>query len=119
MPITEGWSAADSIFSGAASAAPGLGVTVCSVPVSPGIYQVEVNIILTGTAETQLNNGLLAIPSTPPTFAASIPTLTGLPYRLTIPRVRVTQTGIIAFKTILAATAGSVYMAYISATRIG
>jgi len=116
MPFLEGL-ASNSVITGAAVAAPGVGVTVCQATIiTPGLYAVEINLMVTGTAETLLNNFLIVLA---PALSTSAPSLTGVPFRFTVPRVQIPATGLIRVSAVAAATAGSVYAAYISATRIG
>lgn len=111
-----GASAANSIFSGSAVSAPGAGAPVCSVTIpTGGIYEIEVNIMLTGTAETNLNNGRLRVGDVTNQL---IPTLTGVPFRFRIARAYIPDNSQVAFSAGAAATAGAVYAAYICATRV-
>lgn len=110
----------DSIVSGSAALTPAAGTSICAITVLvPGIYEVQANIMITGTAETQINNGTLAIPGAGASGQIlSVPTLTGVMFDFIIPRIAIQRAGTIAFKNTLIATAGAVYAAYLTATRI-
>lgn len=112
------------VNTGSASA-PGAGADVAQIADVPsGIYEVEVIIALTGTAETSLRN--LRLREGGRTIADNLPTLSGLggPIHIKLPRVEVNPDAAddlvdLDVIAIAAATAGAVYNVVILATRIG
>lgn len=117
MPYSMGPIASDTLFGGATTPAPGAASNVCTVTVvTPGIYQLQIYITLTGTVETQNNNVQLVVPGG---LVVGIPALSGVQLQYDVPRVFIKQTGLVAVKSVAAATAGSVYTAFICATRVG
>jgi hypothetical protein len=113
---------ADSLYGGGAAAAPGAGGSVCALSIStPGVYEVEVTVALTGTTETALNNGRLNIPGATASVTA-VPTVTGTTIQFRIPKVRIPVTSgspsLLSFTAGVAATAGSVYSVFLVANRI-
>lgn len=117
---TEGYSAKESFTGGAAVAAPGAGATVCQILIpattGPGIYKIEINFFVTGTTEVALNNAVLSYGAT----VSSIPTVTGQAFDFVIERAYIQAApSFVKVAASAAATAGSVYSAYICVTKIG
>lgn len=115
MPIFEGV-AGDSIANAASIAAPTASATiVTSSALQAGLYQIEAQLVLTGTSETQNNNGLF----TAGNITMIVPTVTGVPIKFLVPRVRLATNGIVKIVANANATAGSVYSGVIILTRVG
>jgi hypothetical protein len=102
----------------ASSVAPGAAAVVASIAAPPaGIYDVEVHLALTGTAETALSNLRLRENAT---NLYVLPSLSAVSLRLRFPRVEVNNGGgNLDVQAIAAAAGGSIYNVVLIATRIG
>ncbi|MBC7594545.1 MAG: hypothetical protein H7288_11505 [Kineosporiaceae bacterium] len=109
----------DTKAAGAATAAPGVAATVVTLGILPaGTYRVSAVVVNTGTAETSTaglaNMGLYH----GSTLVAALPTISA-PVRQEFERVTVNGAESISVKSIAAAIAGSMYVASLSAVRLG
>ena len=110
---------ANTLVKAASVTAPGAGAVVAAITAPPeGVYQVVVNIFLTGTAETQLSN--LRLRENGATVFDALPSLSTMNVRLVFEQVEVNPGGgNLDIVAIAAATAGAIYNVVLIATRIG
>ena len=108
----------NTLVTAASAAAPGAGVVVAAITAPPaGIYDVEVHLALTGTAETALQNLRLRENAT---NLHVLPSLSASVLRLRFARVEVNNGGgNLDVQAIAAATVGSIYNVVLVATRVG
>lgn len=102
----------DTVTTTATVAAPGVVTLVTVAATAGGVYRVRAVVALTGTAETQLVNVQFRAAS----FHSAIPALTGQVVVMEWPRI--TATGNMILNVPVIATAGSIYTASLSATRV-
>lgn len=107
----------DTLANAQSAAAPAINTNLASIANAPhGVYELEVTVILTGTAETQLVNLGLRANNTQIT---PILTITGQLNRVIFRRVTVTaDSNPIELRVLANATAGSIYNVSIRATRL-
>jgi hypothetical protein len=109
----------DSKAASAAVAAPGVAATVVTLGILPaGTYKVSAVVVNTGTAETTAaglaNMGIYH----GSTLVSALPTI-GTPVRQEFERITVNGAESISVKSIAAAVASSMYVASLSAVRLG
>lgn len=110
----------DTVAAGNNTTAPAggavLATTTANAPAA-GVYDVEVNIVLTATAETALRNVDFRVNGS---TLARLMTLTGIPMKFKFPRVTLPSGYTTAFDIVAVAnaTAGSIYNTQITATRV-
>lgn len=118
--IEVGGVAATLLVSGSVAAPGANGTVAVIVAPTPGVYRVRGFLMLTGTAETQLVNGKIRVNGAAITGGGAgslIPTLTGVLVPFDFNRV-VVGAGNIDIVAAAAATAGSIYTAMLTATRV-
>lgn len=107
----------DTLVGSGTAAAPTANTVIAVITAPPpGVYKVTVELTLTGTAETATANARLRQNTV---AVATVPTIPGIGATppTVLPRVTVTG-GNIDVQAIAGATAGSVYTAVITATRV-
>lgn len=107
----------DSLIGSGTAAAPTANTVIAAITAPPpGVYRVTVELTLTGTAETATANARLRQNTV---AVATLPTVPGIGATppIVLPRVTVTG-GNIDVQAIAGATAGSIYTAVITATRV-
>lgn len=102
---------------GGSVSAPTAGTQVAGITPPAGDYEVEVTWVLTGTAETQPAN--LRLKSMNANLITPLPSVTGQMVRHRFARVQCDGTNPLQLVAIANATAGAVYSAVVSASKIG
>jgi hypothetical protein len=108
----------ESLGTGGSVTAPGAGGAICTLATPPaGVYEVAFGFLLSGTAETALNNVRIRKGAT--TIITGLPTITGAAcIKGVLPRVSLDGATSLAMQATAAATAGAVYGGWLVATRI-